>query len=81
MAIPKKQKIPVRTQLSAAKQNTPYLLALAGQLLFGIINYGRNADLVYYFKYVEGDSNLFSTYSLAIIIPSIIGAASFVWVR
>ena len=80
MAIPKKQKIPVRTQLSAARQNTPYLLALTGQLLFGIINYGRNADLVYYFKYVEGDSNLFSTYSLAIIIPSIIGAASFVWV-
>ena len=80
VAIPKKQKIPVRTQLSAARQNTPYLLALAGQLLFGIINYGRNADLVYYFKYVEGDSNLFSTYSLAIIIPSIIGAASFVWV-
>ena len=79
VAIPKKQKIPVR-QLSAARQNTPYLLALAGQLLFGIINYGRNADLVYYFKYVEGDSNLFSTYSLAIIIPSIIGAASFVWV-
>lgn len=80
VAIPKKQKIPVRTQLSAARQNAPYLLALAGQLLFGIINYGRNADLVYYFKYVEGDSNLFSTYSLAIIIPSIIGAASFVWV-
>ena len=39
VAIPKKQKIPVRTQLSAA-----------------------------------------TTYSLAIIIPSIIGAASFVWV-
>ena len=79
VAIPKKQNIPLKTQLNAARVNTPYLLALVGQLLFGFINYGRNADLVYYFKYVCGDSNLFSYYSMAIIIPSIIGAGCFVW--
>lgn len=75
----KQEQIPWGRQFKAAKANTPYLLALVGQLLFGVINYGRNADLVYYFKYVEGNSLLFSTYSLAIIIPSIIGAGSFIW--
>lgn len=39
--------------------------------------YGRNADALYYFTYVEGDKALFSVYSLFIIIPSIIGAACF----
>ena len=37
----------------------------------------RNADALYYFTYVEGNNALFSTYSLFIIIPSIIGAACF----
>lgn len=39
--------------------------------------YGRNADALYYFKYVEGTESLFTTYSMAIIIPSIIGAGLF----
>ena len=51
--------------------------AVAGQLLFGITLYGRNADALYYFTYVEGDKALFMVYSLFIIIPSIIGADCF----
>lgn len=46
-------------------------------LLFGFILYGRNADLIYYFKYVEGNEDLFSFFSGVIVIPSIIGAAIF----
>lgn len=53
------------------------MLALLGQVLFGFILYGRNADLLYYFTYVENDAVLFTYYSMAIIIPSIIGAACF----
>ena len=71
------QKIPLRLQLQAVAKNKPYLLALLGQVLFGFILYGRNADLLYYFTYVENDAVLFTYYSMAIIIPSIIGAACF----
>lgn len=74
---PVKQKYPIKLQLKAAIQNKPYLLALLGQALFGFILYGRNADMLYYFTYVEGSAALFSFYSLAIIVPSIIGAACF----
>jgi len=75
--VPKGQKLPIDVQFKAALKNKPYLLALLGQLLFGFVLYGRNADMIYYFTYVEGDANLFSFYSMAIIIPSIIGAACF----
>lgn len=75
--IPEKQKISLKEQLSAVGKNKPYLIAVAGQFLFGVILYGRNADALYYFTYVEGNQALFSTYSLCIIIPSIIGAACF----
>lgn len=75
--IPQKQKISLKTQLHAVLKNKPYLIAVAGQFLFGITLYGRNADALYYFTYVEGNQALYSTYSLFIIIPSIIGAACF----
>ena len=75
--VPVAQKIPLRLQLQAVSKNKPYLLALLGQVLFGFIFYGRNADLLYYFTYVENDAVLFTYYSMAIIIPSIIGAACF----
>lgn len=75
--IPEKQKISLKKQLAAVIQNKPYLIAVAGQFLFGVTLYGRNADALYYFTYVEGNKALFSTYSLCIIIPSIIGAACF----
>lgn len=75
--VPVAQKIPLRLQLQAVAKNKPYLLALLGQVLFGFILYGRNADLLYYFTYVENDAVLFTYYSIAIIIPSIIGAACF----
>ncbi len=75
--VPAKQKLSLKTQLAAAAKNKPYMIAVAGQLLFGLTLYGRNADALYYFTYVEGDAALFSTYSLFIIIPSIIGAACF----
>ncbi len=75
--VPKQQKLPLKMQLAAVVKNRPYLLALAGQILFGFVLYGRNADLLYYFTYVEGSAMLFTTYSMAIIVPSIIGAACF----
>lgn len=75
--VPEAQKIPLRLQLQAVVKNKPYLLALLGQVLFGFILYGRNADLLYYFTYVENDAVLFTYYSMAIIVPSIIGAACF----
>lgn len=75
--VPVAQKIPLRLQLQTVAKNKPYLLALLGQVLFGFILYGRNADLLYYFTYVENDAVLFTYYSMAIIIPSIIGAACF----
>lgn len=77
VVMPEKEKISLKTQLSAVAKNRPYLIAVAGQFLFGVTLYGRNADALYYFTYVEGDMALFSTYSLCIIIPSIIGAACF----
>ena len=80
VCVPEHQKLPLTIQLRAALRNRPYLLALAGQFLFGFILYGRNADILYYFTYVEGSATLFSYYSMAIIVPSIAGAACFPWV-
>lgn len=77
---PTKEKIPLATQLKAALQNRPYLIALVGQFLFGITLYGRNADLLYYFKYVEGDEGLFTVYSMLLMIPSILGTGAFPFV-
>lgn len=62
--VPVAQKIPLRLQLQAVAKNKPYLLALLGQVLFGFILYGRNADLLYYFTYVENDAVLFTYYSM-----------------
>lgn len=58
-----KKSIPIGVQLKAAVQNRPYLIALVGQLLFGLVHYGRSANLMYYFKYVEGNEGLFTTRS------------------
>ena len=77
VTIPPGQKLPLKVQLQSVVKNKPYLLALLGQFLFGFILYGRNADMLYYFTYVEGSANLFSFYSMVIIVPSIIGAACF----
>lgn len=77
VSIPERQKITLKQQLKAVSGNRPYILALAGQLLFGFTLYGRNADALYYFTYVEGDKAFFTIYSMCIIIPSIIGAACF----
>lgn len=77
VAMPEKEKISLKTQLSSVARNRPYLIAVAGQFLFGVTLYGRNADALYYFTYVEGNKALFSAYSLCIIVPSIIGAACF----
>ena len=74
---PEKEKISIKVQLKAVLQNRPYLLALVGQILFGFTLYGRNADVLYYFTYVEGNASYYTTYSMCIIIPSIIGAACF----
>ena len=74
---PEKEKISIKVQLKAVMQNRPYILALIGQVLFGFTLYGRNADVLYYFTYVEGNAAYYTTYSMCIIIPSIIGAACF----
>ncbi|RDC50109.1 MFS transporter [Acinetobacter sp. RIT592] len=75
--VPQKQKLSLKVELKAILQNKPYILAFIGQLLFGLTLYGRNANALYYFTYVEGNVKFFSTYSLVIMIPSIIGAACF----
>lgn len=75
--VPPQQKLPLSTQIKSVIRNKPYLLALLGQILFGFVLYGRNANMLYYFTYVEGSAALFSLYALAIIVPSVIGAACF----
>ena len=77
VTMPEKEKISIRIQLQAVMQNRPYLLALIGQVLFGFTLYGRNADILYYFTYVEGSASYYTTYAMCTIIPSIIGAACF----
>ena len=61
---PEKEKISIKVQLKAVLQNRPYLLALVGQILFGFTLYGRNADVLYYFTYVEGNASYYTTYSM-----------------
>jgi glucuronide carrier protein/probable glucitol transport protein GutA len=75
--IPKETHLPLKTNLRVILKNRPYLLALLAQMLFGLILYGRSADQVYYFKYVEGNENFFTIFAALILAPSIIGAALF----
>lgn len=70
-------KVPLSVQLKAAAKNRPYLIAVIGQFLFGVTWYGRNADLLYYFKYVALNESLFTVFSTVIVIPSILGAVVF----
>lgn len=79
VTIPEGVKFPLKQQLKAVMSNRLFLIAVAGQLLFGIAWYGRNADLLYYFKYASGDANLFTVFSAVIILPSILGSLSFPW--
>lgn len=50
-----KNKNRVKNELKAVIRNKPYILAFIGQLLFGFTLYGRNANALYYFTYVEGN--------------------------
>lgn len=75
--MPEKEKTSLKMQLASVAKNKPYMIAVAGQFLFRITLFGRNADALYYFTYVEGNQALFSTYSFFIILPSIVGAACF----
>ena len=70
-------KVPLGVQLKSVARNPPYLAALLGQFLFGAVLYGRNADYIYYFKYVAGNEDLFTTFALVIVLPSIFGAVLF----
>ncbi len=80
VAAPARTSYPIGRQLRSVVRNKPFLIAVIGQFLFGFILYGRNADLIYYFKYVEGNENLFSVFSMVIILPSIVGAALFPYI-
>ena len=71
------KKYSVWEQLKAVSRNTPYMLALLGQFMFGLVLYIRNSDLVYYFTYVEGNGDFLTIYSLITIVPALIGAAAF----
>lgn len=75
--MPEKKKISLKTQLKAVAQNKPYLIAVAGQFLFGVTLYGRNADALYYFTYVEGNQALFSTYSYVLLFRRLSGQPVF----
>ena len=77
VAIAAPKKVPLGEQLKAVAKNPPYLAALLGQFLFGAVLYGRNADYLYYFKYVAGNEDLFTTFALVIVLPSIFGAVLF----
>lgn len=70
-------RIPLGVQLRSVLRNRPYLAALLGQFLFGAVLYGRNADYLYYFKYVAGDEDVFTTFALVIVLPSVFGAVLF----
>ena len=48
---PEKEKISLKVQLSSVAKNKPYMIAVAGQFLFGVTLYGRNADALYSFHY------------------------------
>ena len=72
-----KARVRLIEQLRAVGRNRPYLAALLGQFLFGAVLYGRNADYLYYFKYVVGDEDVFTTFALVIVLPSIFGAVLF----
>ena len=67
---PEKEKISIKVQLKAVLQNRPYLLALVGQILFGFTLYGRNADVLYYFTYVEGNASYYIFSSATPEMPS-----------
>ena len=69
---PPERKSLTEKAVGCSLQNKPYLIALAGRFLFGVTLYGRNTDLLYYFKYVEGNENLFTIYSMILIVPSIL---------
>ena len=77
VAIAAPKKVPLGEQLKSVAKNPPYLAALLGQFLFGAVLYGRNADYLYYFKYVAGNEDLFTTFALVIVLPSIFGAVLF----
>ncbi|MGN0833173.1 MAG: MFS transporter [Kiritimatiellia bacterium] len=76
VAVPR-AKVGIGAQFRAVCRNRPYLVALLGQFLFGAVLYGRNADFLYYFKYVAGDENLFTAFATAIVLPSVLGAVLF----
>lgn len=80
VAPPKGEVYPLKDQMVNFFKNRLLMIAVAGQFLFGIAWYGRNADLLYYFKYVALDENIFTTFSAVIVLPSILGAFSFPYV-
>lgn len=77
VALAATKKVSLGVQLKSAAKNPPYLAALLGQFLFGAVLYGRNADYLYYFKYVAGNEDIFTTFALVIVLPSIFGAVLF----
>ena len=77
VAPPRKHKYPLGLQLKSMFANKPFLIAFAGQLLWGFFIHGRGSMYAYYFKYVQGDEGLMSVYNLVGLIPLVAGCYLF----
>ncbi len=74
---PQKHKYPLKRQLKAMFANRPFLIAFAGQLLWGFFIHGRGSMYAYYFKYVQGNEKLMSIYNLVGLLPLVAGCYLF----
>ncbi len=77
VAPPEKRKYPLGRQLKAMFANKPFLIAFAGQLLWGFFIHGRGSMYAYYFKYVQGNESLMSVYNLVGLVPLVAGCYLF----
>lgn len=71
------QPVNIFREFAACGKNTPFLLAVFGQFMFGFLYYGRNATFMYYYTYVEKNVMLMSIFSLITLFPYLAGNLSF----
>ena len=73
MPPPTQDHIPIKSQFKALA-NRYIFIAIFGNLLGGVVMYGKMSMLTYYFKYVSHDEGLMTTYSLLGMIGAVVGA-------